>query len=570
MLPSSASYLLWLLSAALFPFILLAPSSHLMEWSLAQFATSPIMLPIIIDKKSTLFALTILVISANVLTFTRTYMRHDPSLTRFTYLILLFVLSMNLLIFIPNLMALLIGWDGLGLTSFILVIYYQNPKSLGAGMITVLSNRIGDALLLLSIAWSLNQSHWSIILMWESPLAPLLTMTILLAAMTKSAQLPFSSWLPAAMAAPTPVSALVHSSTLVTAGVFLLIRFSPFLMKTPWFSPTLLVISSTTMLMASHSALMECDMKKIIALSTLSQLGVMMFSLALHMPNLTLFHLLTHAMFKALLFLCAGSIILMSHHAQDLRQMGTTWISMPTITSTLATANLALCGTPFLSGFYSKDMIIESSLISPTNPLILLTLTLATYLTTAYSIRLLMASTLSPTQSHPSSSASDTSPPLLFPTVSLSSLAIIFGAALNWILVAPLKHPELPPLWKSLPLILLTLSLTTASLLHAKSSTPLPNIPSIHFNATSMWHLTPPSHQNLLQLPLFLSDSLYKSNDAGWLETLGPQGSFTSLSTPGSNITSLQSLTFPNFILFSFLSISILFILFSPDSLHKA
>ena len=142
---------------------------------------------------------------------------------------------------------------------------------------------------------------------------------ILIAAITKSAQIPFSSWLPAAMAAPTPVSALVHSSTLVTAGVFLLIRFHYFLSTVPIFNVLLLFVAVTTILIAGISATTECDIKKIIALSTLSQLGMIMTSLGLGIPNFALFHIITHAIFKALLFICAGEIIAIHAHAQELR-----------------------------------------------------------------------------------------------------------------------------------------------------------------------------------------------------------------------------------------------------------
>lgn len=190
------------------------------------------------------------------------------------------------------------------------------------------------------------------------------------------------------MAAPTPVSALVHSSTLVTAGVFLLFRFYPFLQLSSAFRPTLLLLASATILMAGMSAIVECDVKKIIALSTLSQLGVMISTLALALPGLTFFHLITHALFKALLFICAGTLIHHSLHAQDLRQITNTNTQAPITSSAMLVANLALCGTPFLSGFYSKDLILEILLFNPSNCLIILIFLLATLLTASYSARL--------------------------------------------------------------------------------------------------------------------------------------------------------------------------------------
>lgn len=193
------------------------------------------------------------------------------------------------------------------------------------------------------------------------------------------------------MAAPTPVSALVHSSTLVTAGVFLLIRFYPFLHKSSIFNPTLLIIATITILIAGIRAIAECDMKKIIALSTLRQLGVIIIRIALNFPILAFFHLLTHALFKALLFLCAGNIIHIHHHSQDLRFMGNLTSQIPLTSSCLLIANMALCGSPFIAGFYSKDLIIESTLYFSNNFIIVFILILATALTAAYSIRIIIS-----------------------------------------------------------------------------------------------------------------------------------------------------------------------------------
>ena len=212
-----------------------------------------------------------------------------------------------------------------------------------------------------------------------------------MAGITKRAQIPFSAWLPAAMAAPTPVSALVHSSTLVTAGVFLFIRFYPTLGACHFFKPTLLFISVLTLLIAGIAANYENDLKKVIALSTLSQLGVIIISLGLGAPYLALFHLYTHALFKALLFLCAGTIIHSRDNNQDLRYAGLISKHLPYTITCMNVANLSLCGAPFLRGFYSKDLILEFSLFTPTNVFIVFLIFLATGLTSAYSFRLSFA-----------------------------------------------------------------------------------------------------------------------------------------------------------------------------------
>jgi len=210
---------------------------------------------------------------------------------------------------------------------------------------------------------------------------------IVFAAITKRAQIPFSSWLPAAMAAPTPVSALVHSSTLVTAGVYLLIRFNILLVESI-FGRVLLLIAGFTIFMSGLAANFEFDLKKIIALSTLSQLGLIIMILSIGFYKLAFFHLLTHALFKALLFICAGSVIHSIKNSQDIRDMGGLVNCMPFRIICLHCANLALCGMPFLAGFYSKDLILELVLVSSVNYLIFFLYFFSTGLTVCYSLRL--------------------------------------------------------------------------------------------------------------------------------------------------------------------------------------
>lgn len=233
------------------------------------------------------------------------------------------------------------------------------------------------------------------------------------------------------MAAPTPVRALVHSSTLVTAGVFLLIRFYPFLSLEPLFNKLLIITACTTMLIAGAAAIVEWDLKKIIALSTLSQLGVMMARIGLGFPQLALFHLLTHALFKALLFLTAGSFIAFNAHSQDLRITGAIARQLPVTTALFTTANLALCGTPFIAGFYSKDLIIEIFLFNPTNIILSAILLTATALTATYSIRLFIACILSPKFLTPLSNTKEIHIPILLPGAMLCLGAITSGALLN-------------------------------------------------------------------------------------------------------------------------------------------
>nr|QXF29939.1 NADH dehydrogenase subunit 5 [Chloeia pocicola] len=540
------SWMLWLAASLMLTpalFFLSSNLSILLEWEVSTF-NSPIYFTVILDSYSTLFSFTVLFISANVMMFAATYMGTDPFIHRFTMMVILFILSMNLLIFIPHMIILLLGWDGLGITSFVLVIYYQNPKSLAAGMITALSNRIGDVLILISIAWSLNQGHWIITNMTLNSFSSLIILFITIAAMTKSAQIPFSSWLPAAMAAPTPVSALVHSSTLVTAGVFLLIRFYPFLSSHPLFNPMLLFIATLTMTMAGIAATMETDLKKIIALSTLSQLGVMMAALGLNLPMLAFFHLMTHALFKALLFVCAGSVIHFHDHDQDLRATGNISLSNPLLTSCMTIANLALCGTPFLAGFYSKDLILEISAFNPSNLIILIMFFIATGLTAGYSVRFSINLLWNERKSPPLSQSSDEDTNLTLPLMFLTLGAITGGALLNWIYISPLAHPMISPSLKALPLIATLLGAWLA--FHASNSlsssiNPF-YIPSwLMFSSVKMWFLTPLSTQAMLKLPFYISHQSLKSLDQGWSEALGSQGTKMMLSYSASNIQPWQS-----------------------------
>nr|AVW86069.1 NADH dehydrogenase subunit 5 [Branchipolynoe pettiboneae] len=527
--PYNPSKLLW----SIFPIPLMMSmylfSSNkfmIISWNLLSFNSTSMSLPIICDPWGSLFSSVVLFISANVMHFAVPYMENEKFMMRFSHIVLLFVLSMNLLIFIPNLMCLLIGWDGLGIVSFILVIYYQNPKSLAAGMITALMNRIGDVMILLSIALMMNLGHWSIISLWQSPNSAMMTWMIMIAGMTKSAQIPFSSWLPAAMAAPTPVSALVHSSTLVTAGVFLLYRFHYSLMTTPFYLNTLLIIASTTMMMAGMAAIAECDMKKIIALSTLSQLGVMMSSLGLNLPNLAFFHLITHALFKALLFLTAGSMINFHYHSQDMRFMGNLILSSPLTTSSLLIANLALCGSPFFAGFYSKDLILEMSLYNPTNIMILTLLMLATMLTASYSIRFMMVITWNSSNSSPFQYLNDSNPSFTTPMIILSSGAIMSGTILNWMSFNFIPEPFLPPQIKLLPLFVTIMGTFLAYKLTMTPTSFNFYMPLTHHFNSTMWFLQPLASQGMIFYPLNLSNYLLKTIDMGWLELFGSQGIF--------------------------------------------
>ena len=502
---------------------------------------SPIIITLILDPYGTLFSFVVLLISANVILFAHSYIAEDPFIPRFIILVLLFVASINFLIFIPNLITLLLGWDGLGLVSFLLVIYYQNRKSLGAGIITALTNRIGDALILISIAWALNLGHWNIIFPYDLSFSVSFSFALIVAAITKRAQIPFSSWLPAAIAAPTPVSALVHSSTLVTAGVFLLFRFYPFLSSWGGFNKALLIMATLTTLIAGLRAITECDIKKIIALSTLRQLGVIMVRLGLGAPILSFFHLLTHALFKALLFLCAGTLIHLHHHSQDLRFIGNLPLQAPSITAAIIVSNLALCGTPFLAGFYSKDAILEFALYRPTNLLTILLFFFATGLTVRYTARFLIVVVWGPANISPLHPVNDEDFFCSCPTFILASASIIGGAALNWLIISPSTDFYLPFHLKLLTLRVCFLGLYFGYSLNIYLSSQkafFSVLNNLNFASCTIWFLAPLSTQQFLLFPYWAAHQLQKNLDQGWGEVLGGQGALHM-----SSSSSLHSLT---------------------------
>nr|YP_009773394.1 NADH dehydrogenase subunit 5 [Hanleyella oldroydi]QIZ12620.1 NADH dehydrogenase subunit 5 [Hanleyella oldroydi] len=496
----------------------------LMEWESVQLNSSSMSMIFILDWVSMSFSSVVCFISGCVMMFSTSYMQNEMFQARFIWLVMLFVLSMNFLIFIPSLIGLLLGWDGLGLVSFMLVIYYQNPKSLGAGLITALMNRVGDVAILLSVGWCISLGHWNIFNFWDSENMWLVCSCIMLAGMTKSAQIPFSSWLPAAMAAPTPVSALVHSSTLVTAGVFLIIRFYPFLTEFKWFNMSLLIIAVMTMLMAGMAANLEFDLKKIIALSTLSQLGVMMSSIGAGLPLLALFHLYAHALFKALLFICAGTIIHSHHNWQDIRKMGQLWNQMPISTSCLNVANLALCGSPFLAGFYSKDIIIESMIMNNSNMITLFMTLAATLLTASYSIRLSLKSLWGNMNQSSYHNIYDTDLMLFIPAMMLTLGAIISGAMLTWLFILP-TAPIFVPF--SQKLLVLSVTLTGGILgfvsIHLDPKT---SKMSLTYFSSTMWFMTLLSNNFTSKSSLMTGFFMTKMLDTGWLEITGGEGMF--------------------------------------------
>lgn len=493
-------------------------NSIFIEWSLNRLAHS-FTWTIILDFTALLFLRTVLFISRNVIWYRQSYLRSDKDADRFILLVFGFVISICLLITRPNMITILLGWDGLGLISYCLVIYYPTKKSSRAGMLTVLRNRVGDICLLLLIGWfSVFGDYSFLVWSWtETSLNHIewVSFLVIFGAITKRAQIPFSAWLPAAMAAPTPVSALVHSSTLVTAGVYLLIRFSSLSRESMnW---ALFVIASLTMFMSGLVAFYEYDLKKIIALSTLSQLGVMIFSISIGLPQLAFFHLVTHALFKALLFLCAGVIIHGNQNSQDIRSYGSLILNFPVIGSCLNLANLSLCGLPFLSGFYSKDIIVELAAQNCWNQFIIRIIFIALGLTVAYSVRLVYFTFVSYVNTGPVIRICDTDTTLNSPILGLTLIALFSGASLSWIQFPFPSLVLLPDSLKLLTTFIILISCTLSLSLISPSFNFITNSFYLNFNLI-IWNLPVLSGQGLSKVSLPSGSTILKFYDTGWLE----------------------------------------------------
>nr|YP_009525974.1 NADH dehydrogenase subunit 5 [Pseudocrangonyx daejeonensis]AXT17543.1 NADH dehydrogenase subunit 5 [Pseudocrangonyx daejeonensis] len=418
---------------AFFFMVIYLDKSYFIEWELYFYNSSLMSVSLIFDWMSCLFMFTVCLISSGISLYSMYYMSEEDNYIRFFFILFFFMCSMGFLIISPNLISLLLGWDGLGLTSYALIIFYQSESSGSAGMLTILSNRIGDVAILISIGLVLVKGGWNFIYLDDLG-GSLVVSLIILAGLTKSAQMPFSAWLPAAMAAPTPVSALVHSSTLVTAGVYLLIRFSE-VVNSSGLGKYLFYISIMTMFMAGLSANFEMDLKKVIALSTLSQLGLMMMILSAGCSELAFFHLISHAMFKSTLFMCSGCIIHESGGWQDLRTMSGLVNSSPLLSVVLNIVNMALCGVPFLAGYYSKDLILEVGLGGMSGFASVILVGLATGLTVSYSLRLLYSSLDSSGKGCSLMGSGDMNMVVIISVSGLLFSSVISGFVLSWVVV---------------------------------------------------------------------------------------------------------------------------------------
>ncbi len=366
----------------------------------------------LIDNLTAMMMVVVTFVSLMVHIYTIGYMKDDPGYQRFFSYIALFTFSMLMLVMSNNFLQLFFGWEAVGLVSYLLIgFWYKKPTAIYANLKAFLVNRVGDFGFLLGIAGVLaffgtldyasvfekapelaatgatmniwGDANWSVL--------TVICIGLFIGAMGKSAQVPLHVWLPDSMEGPTPISALIHAATMVTAGVFMVARMSPLFELSEVALSMVLIVGATTALFMGFLGVVQHDIKKVVAYSTLSQLGYMVVALGASAYAAGVFHLMTHAFFKALLFLAAGSVIIGMHHEQDMRKMGGLRKYMPITYITMLLGTLALIGTPLFSGFYSKDMIIEAAKASHIygSGYAYFAVIASVFVTTLYSFRLL-------------------------------------------------------------------------------------------------------------------------------------------------------------------------------------